>query len=586
MTPEPGTVLDLLERASLDPTAGIRVADRHEAALWRSWAEIRDRAREACGALQALGVGPGQAVGLVYPTGFAFLEAFLGALLAGAVPTPLYPPARLGRLDEYNRQTAGMLRAAGARLVLADPRAQRVLGATIEAAGTPLGCRRLDTLPRGAPRPAAVRADDLGLLQFSSGTTVDPKPVALSHRALLAQARLLGQLWPDRPDRRHTGLSWLPLYHDMGLIGFVLSAMERPSVVTLLAPEAFVTRPALWLRGISRHGASISCAPNFAYALCTRKVRDEDLEGVDLSGWEVAICGAETVVPEAMRAFASRFARWGFRAEALTPVYGLSEAALAVTFSDPWRAFVARRFDRAALAAGRAVPAEDGLELASVGRPLAGFEVEIADRHDAPLPAGQVGRVLVRGPSLMTGYLGRPEATARALRRGWLDTGDRGFLADGELYLAGREKDLIIVNGRNHAPDELERAVEGLPGARPGCVVAVGVRTEQAETEEVWLLVEHSREASAEARAALPRLCTERVLAATGLRPARVVLLSPGTLPRTSSGKLRRRAALDQLQAGQLVPPRAVTRALLAGALARSTLGYLRHRLGRRRRGA
>ena len=578
MTPEPATLLTLLESAA-SADVHLSVLDRGERATRLTWTELLERALTVAGGLQAAGIEPGQIVALVFPTGFDFLAAFFGTLLAGAVPAPLYPPARLGRLDEYHARTAAMLRAARARIVLVDGRVKRVIGPSILAGRPPLGCRELGDLPAGAFTPVAVAPERLGLVQFSSGTTVDPKPVALSHRALVAQARLLNAFWPDRPGHRHSGVSWLPLYHDMGLIGTVFLALERPGPLTLIPPELFIARPAVWLRTISRFRATLSVAPNFAYALCTRKVRDEEMEDVDLSSWDVAINGAETVVPAALRAFAERFARWGFRPEAVTPVYGLSEAALAVTFSDPWRSFAARTFDRAELAAGRAVERADGRELASVGRPLPSFGVRILDGGIAPLPDGRIGRIVISGPSLMDGYLGRPEATAAVLQDGWLDTGDLGFVLGGELFIAGRAKEILIVNGRNFAPEELERAVEAVAGVRPGCVVATSWLPDGEPTERVVLLVETSRDCRDAERAALPRLCAEAVLACAGLRPSEVVVLAPDTLPRTSSGKLRRREALRLHLAGELRPPRPVTGSLVIAAMARSSLALLRARL-------
>lgn len=581
MANDAATVVGLLDLAAGHPEIGVRLLERGERERWRSWASLRAGALEVCGGLRALGIRPTETVATVFPTGFPFLEALFGVLLAGAVPAPLYPPVRLGRLDEYHRRTAAMLRAARARVVLADRRVRRLLGPAVLAADPPLGCLELDDLPAGAARPAPASPDDLGLVQFSSGTTVEPRPVALAHRALVAQARLLNAHWPDREGTVHSGVSWLPLYHDMGLIGCVLPALERPGPLTLIPPEEFIVRPALWLQAISRYRATLSPAPNFAYALCTRKVRDEEMDGVDLSCWQVAINGAETVVPDVVRAFTDRFARWGFRPEAMTPVYGLSEAALAVTFSDPWQPCRSRRFDRAALAGGRAVPGDDGLELVSVGRPLPGFEVAIVDGRPGRLDDGRVGRVLVRGPSLMTGYLHQEEATARALRDGWLDTGDRGFLLDGELHLTGRDKDVLIVNGRNHAPEELERATEAVAGVRAGGAVAVAFRPDGAVTDEVLLLVEAARDVAAEDRGGIAPRCAEQVLAATGVLPARVEVLPPGTLPRTSSGKLRRQEALRRFLAGTLEPPRRVTAALLAGETVRSGLAFLWARLRR-----
>jgi len=557
---------------------GVRLVDRSERASSRTWEEVRARALDVCGGLQALGIEPEQTVALVFPTGFAFLEAFFGTLLAGAVPVPLYPPARLGRLDEYHARTAAMLRSVRACVVLADPRARLILGPTILAARPTLGCQKLDSLPVARPGSVAVGPEDLGLVQFSSGTTVDPKPVALTHRALVTQARLLNSLWPDRPGNPHSGVSWLPLYHDMGLIGCILPALERPGPLTLIPPEDVIARPALWLRTISSARATVSPAPNFAYAMCTRRVRDEELQGVDLSCWQVAINGAETVVPEIVRAFSDRFARWGFKPEAMTPGYGLSEAALAVTLADPWTLFVSERFDRAALAAGRAEPDPEGIELMSAGTPMPGFDVAIAGPEDQLLPAGSVGRIKVRGPSLMHGYLDRPEATALVLRGGWLDTGDRGFRLGRQLYLTGRDKEILILHGRNHQPEELERAVQAVPGVRPGGVAAVAFQPEGAPTEGILLFVEVAEDAPSESRPDIAAQAGERVLAACGVRPLQVVILEAETLPRTSSGKLRRQAALRAHLDGTLRPPREVTTGLLVGALARSGLAYLRAR--------
>jgi acyl-CoA synthetase (AMP-forming)/AMP-acid ligase II len=306
------------------------------------------------------------------------------------------------------------------------------------------------------------------------------------------------------------------------------------------------------------------------------------MEGVDLSGWRHALTGAEAVTPSVARAFCERFARWGFRPEALTPVYGLSEAALAVTFSDLDRPFRSVRFDRDGLSKeGLALEVNDGREIVSVGRPVPGFRLEIRNEDGRVLPPGRVGRVWASGPSLMDGYLNAPEATANALRDGWLDTGDRGFLRGGELYLTGRAKDVVILRGRNHAPDEIERAVEGLPGIRTGCVVAASWLPEEAEGESLVLFAEHSRHATPDQIEALPQACRKAVLGATGLDVDEVVVLEPGTLPRTSSGKLRRQESLRLWLAGELTPPEPVTPLRLAGAMARSGLAYARMRWGR-----
>ncbi|HXU47366.1 MAG TPA: fatty acyl-AMP ligase [Thermoanaerobaculia bacterium] len=576
----PETLLDLLARAGVAPEGGLRFVARDERASWFGWAEVRRRALRVAGGLQAAGVAPGDRIALVFPTGIDFFAAFFGVQLAGAVPVPLYPPVRLGRLEEYFRRTARMLELASARLVLADPRVHRILGEAIARAEPPLGCRTLADLPAGAPRSNPAASSDLALVQFSSGTTVDPKPVALSHRAVLGQVEALNGFWRDTPERKHSCVSWLPLYHDMGLIGCVFPALYRDATLTLIGPEQFIAKPALWLRSLSRYRATISPAPNFGYALCLARIRDEELLGVDLSAWEAALNGAEAAVPGTMRAFAARFARWGFRSEAFTPVYGLSEAALAVTFSALGRPFTAVRFDREALAReGLARPDGAGREIAAVGRPLPGYRIRIEDESGAERPERHVGRVWAEGPSLMDGYLDQPEATARVMRDGWLDTGDLGFLHEGELFLTGRAKDVVILRGRNYAPEEIERALDGVPGVRTGCAVAVSHLPEGGDGEVLLLLVETRRGITAAEEMSLPRAASEAVLGALGLPVGETVVLAPGTLPRTSSGKLRRSEALRLHLAGELAPPDRVTPLHLAGAMARSGLAYARLRL-------
>ncbi len=580
------TVVATLLAAARHGRGGLRFLDRAERETFHPWREILERAQGAAGRLQRQGIAPGDRVAIVLPTGIDFFDAFFGTQLAGAVPVPLYPPVRLGRLDEYHRQTAAMLDAAGARLLLTERRLQLLLGETVERARPELGCARLVDLSAGPFRQVAVQPGDLGLVQFSSGTTVDPKPVALSHRALMAQVRVLNALWPERDGEAVTGVSWLPLYHDMGLIGCVLPAMDLPSEMTLIGPEVFVTRPAVWLRAISRYRAVISPAPNFAYGLCLAKIREEELQGVDLSSWRAALNGAEAIAPGVARAFIERFTPYGFRAEAMTPVYGLSEAALAVTFSALDRPYTSARFDRLRLAEeGRATLTSDGQELISVGRPLPGFALKVVGPDGGELPERRVGRLWISGPSLMEGYLGRMQATARALADGWLDTGDLGFLADGELYLTGRAKDVLILRGRNYAPDTVEHAVDGLPGLRTGCAVAVSWLPEGAPGETLALLVEAHRDASDEELAALPEAARQAVLAATGLVVDEVVLVAPGTLPRTSSGKLRRAETLKRHLAGELEPPAPVGALALAGAFARSGLAWARLKAGGGRRG-
>ena len=323
-----------------------------------SFREIHERARRAAAALRAQGISTGDRVALVLPTSPAFMDAYFGALLAGAVPVPLYPPFRLGRLPEYHASTARMIGAVEASIVLADSRTRKLLGQAIEWSRPPLGCRTLEDLdPENAGElQDDVEPDALGLIQFSSGSTADPKPVALSHRNLMSQLAVLKALMPPEDRFPHSGVSWLPLYHDMGLISCLLLAVYYARPLVLVQPEHFLARPALWLRAIARHRATLSVAPTFGYEVCTKRVRDDDLAGVDLSSWLLAVCGAEPVVLDVLERFVGRFAAFGFDRRALRPVYGLAEASLAVTFTPPNRDIKAIGVDPAHLAStGQAV---------------------------------------------------------------------------------------------------------------------------------------------------------------------------------------------------------------------------------------
>jgi acyl-CoA synthetase (AMP-forming)/AMP-acid ligase II len=526
--PEADTLLGSLDRAAAHrPEYRVGFLDRAEREPGLTWSEVRERALAVAGALVARGVSPGDVVGVVLPTGPEFFAAFFGALAAGAAPAPLEPSPRLGHLDDYHERTTARLAAAGARLLVTDIASAPALEAPRARVGPAPEVVVIDSLA-GPAFLHPARPGERALVQFSSGATGDPKAVPLTHANLITNVRairrfLVGEGAPLVP---HT-VSWLPLHHDMGLVGAVLTALDHPASITLLPPDLFASRPALWLRAIARHRASVSAAPDFGYAWCVERVRDEEMEGHDLSGWCRALDGAETVSAATLRRFAARFARFGFRAEAFTPVYGLAEAALAVTAAAPGGALKSVRLDRAALALGRVVEAADGLEVVSVGRPLDGVEVRA--------PEGRVGPVLVRGASVMRGYLGGREADGGLLDGGWLDTGDLGFLRGGELHLCGRTRDLVILRGRNHPPQEFEQPLEAVEGLRPGGCAAFGHHPGDDGAERLVILVEARAPA-----ADLGERCRSAVLRATGIDPAAVVFVAPGRLPRTSSGKVRR----------------------------------------------
>jgi fatty-acyl-CoA synthase len=574
--PKHATLTEMLSEAA-QSRASLFFVDRKERDHEVPMARVRERALSIAADLMARGVRRGDRVALVLPTCPEFVECLFGVLCAGAIPVPLYPPVRLGRLEEYHSKTAAMLRAVDAALVVTDERIRRFLGVAVQMAVPRLGCVIASSLGGMNSIEVRVAADDVALIQFSSGTTNDPKPVALTHANLLSNLAAIARYLRDEGAPNPVGVTWLPLYHDMGLIGNLLSAFYLPAPLVLLPPELFVAVPGAWLRAISRHRGTVTAAPNFAFGLCLKRIRDDELEGVDLSSWRVSLNGAEAVSAAVQRRFDERFARWGLRESALTPCYGMAEASLGVTFKPAGTSFRTLGVDAEKLALdGVAEPGTK--ELVSVGRPLAGVEVEIRDAAGVSLSPGRVGHIFVRGSSVMAGYFARTDLTDQAIHDGWLDTGDLGFTEGGELFVCGRHKDIIVVRGANHPPEEFEAALESLAGVRTGCAVAVGFVPPGEDDEALAMLVETTTDAAS----TLADEVASRVQERTQIRPAHVELLAPGTLPRTSSGKLRRREARTRWLARTLTPPKKVSAARLLAVAAHGELSHARARFARR----
>lgn len=547
------TLTDMLTESE-DSATSLFFVDRREQESEVPMTRVREQAMSIAAALLSRGVRRGDRVALALPTCSDFPGCFFGILCAGAIPVPLYPPVRLGKLDEYHVRTATMMRSVGAAMVITDERIRPFLGVAVRKAALRLGAVTVSDLNDGGTVQVDAAPGDIALIQFSSGTTHDPKPVALTHTNLLANLAAIGDYLAAEGTPNPVGVCWLPLYHDMGLIGNLLSAFYLAGSLVLIPPELFVALPAVWLRAISRHHGNYSAAPNFAFSLCVNRIRDEELDGVDLSSWNLCLNGAETVSAAGQRKFSERFARWGFDALSFAPCYGMAEASLAVTFRPVRRYFTTLRVDSETLASAGVVQPGDK-ELVGVGRPLAGVEVEIRDDDSLPVAADRVGDIVVRGTSVMPGYFNRADLTAETLHRGWLITGDRGFIHDDELFVCGRRKDTVIIRGANHAPQDFEEALNGLPGVRIGCAVAVGFVPDGQEEEALAMLVETTPDAA-------PGLADDvaaRVLEYTNIAPAHVELLAPGTLPRTSSGKLRRGAARSQWLGGTLSAPTKVS---------------------------
>lgn len=536
--------------------AHIQLYEEGESPREITFGELYARACAVADELARRGFEPGQTAAIMLPTCAEFFFTFAGILLAGGIPVPIYPPFRADRIAEYSRRQSAILRNAEARFLFTFRQAEGLAGLlrprvptlreVVNAAHFAGGSRTTDeSRPDGrrALRNPAHRArgEDIAFLQYTSGSTGDPKGVTLTHSNLLANIRAIiaaAELTPQ-----DVCVSWLPLYHDMGLIGAWLAPIFTGIPLVAMSPLAFLSRPERWLHAISRHRGTISPAPNFAYELCVRKIAEKDLQGVDLSSWRAAVNGAETVRAETLERFVARFAPYGFRRDAMLPVYGLAEATLAVSFPKIGAGYAVDRIEREAFESrGQAISsaAEGAAALAFVGagRPLQNMEVRVVTAEGNAAPERTEGQLWFRGPSVTCGYYRNPTATAQLARAdGWLNSGDLAYQADGELFITGRAKDLIIKGGRNIYPHEVEEITGRVAGVRTGCVVAFGAPDERSGTERLVVAAE-VRDLSA-----VKTITAEIVRAideALGMPPDVVALLPMQSIPKTSSGKLRR----------------------------------------------
>ena len=549
------TLAEALDVAALGPTGFNIYSQRGEVAEVLPYATLREQARALAARFVSAGFVPGDRIALAAVTDGDFLRAFFACQYAGLVPAPLPLPAPFGGKDAYVEHVRNMLRAAGARAAIAPGDLvewfqESAKGFDLEFVGTVADLPEASQINLPAQDP-----DGLCYIQFSSGSTRFPSGVAVAQSALLANGRIaMGEVAGARAFDR--ALSWLPLYHDMGLVGFVLMPLIFQMSVDLMPTGAFVRRPLLWLELISRNRATFSYSPTFGYELAARRCDAAALAKLDLSCWRVAGVGGDMVRPNVLRTFAETFAPAGFDGDGLTVSYGMAEATLALTY-EPGLGLRTDSIDRDqlehdALAAPADALTERTREFAICGRILPHHEAEIRDGHGRALPDRAIGRIFVKGPSLMRGYFGEPDATARVLSAdGWLDTGDLGYHLDGQLVVTGRAKDLMIVNGRNIWPQDLEWSVEhAVDGLRSG---DVAVFSTPSDMDERIVAFVQCRNSDAAARQAMRVEIKRHLLARHGV-DVEVVLTPPHSLPQTSSGKLSRSRAKAMYKAGAFAP--------------------------------
>ena len=536
--------------------------------------ELWNGARKIEAGLRSFDLEPGRPVAIMLPSGRAYFESFTGTLMASGVPVPLYPPTRIHRIEEHVRRQARIMANAQTSALITFDEVKKISGLLksllpdLRAIVTPS-----DLTTQASDERLKMRGGDLALLQYTSGSTGDPKGVMLTHANLLANIRAMIRSSGSTP--AETFVSWLPLYHDMGLIGAWLGVLCLGARLVLMSPITFMGRPVRWLRAISNWKGTMSAAPNFAYDLCATKLDDADLKDLDLSSWRVAFNGAEPVQPATLERFAARFAPYGFRREALSPVYGLAENSLGVTFPTPGRGPMldrVRRHEFFERGVASPAPRDDphALTFVGCGSPLATVEVRIVDDGGHEISDRERGRIEFRGPSATAGYYRNAAATRLMLDHGWVDSGDVGYISDGELYVTGRTKDLIIRGGRNIHPQELEEAVGRIPGVRAGFVAAFATRDARSGTERLVVAAETRAMKSEDRERIVTNVC-ELATELIDSQPDDVVLVPPGGVPKTPSGKVRRSASRELYEKGALgrerpSPALQMMRLALAGA--------------------
>lgn len=545
-----------------------------------SYARLADESRRIATALVERGMQKGDRVALVLPAAGEFVPVFLGVVRGGGVPVPLYPPMGLGQLGGYLDHAQHIVAAAKAKLLITNTQIRAVLGKLHALVPELRQMLTFEELKGDAAlfRDPGLRPEDTCFLQFTSGSTSRPKGVVVTHANLAhnCDAIMHSGLGTHEADR---GLSWLPLFHDMGLIGFVLAPIHHRVPVTFMSPLMFLKRPATWLEYLSKHRGTITYGPNFAYAIAVKRVREREMEGLDLSCVRVAGCGAEPIQAETLRAFADKFAAVGFRASAFVPSYGMAENTLAIAFSQgiPTDVVAADKL----WGEGVAEPAANGgesVEIVGCGGAFPNHEIRIVHPESRePLEERRVGEIQIRGPSVMPGYFEDEESTRSAIDpEGWLSTGDLGYLADGHVFICGRQKDVIIVNGKNYYPTDLEWVAGEVEGIRTGNAIAFASFREGLGREAVVIVAE-TREK--DGHDALATKVKNAVYGATGLMPDEVVIVEAGTIPKTSSGKVQRRKARQLYESGALVKLEGEGALKIAARVAESQLAHMRLRI-------
>jgi len=521
-----------------------------------TYAELEAGAEKVAAVLQQHELKPAEPVAIMLPSGPDYFFSFFGILMAGGIPVPIYPPARLSKLEDHMRRHAGILDNCRANILITVPEAKYVaqlLKSLVPNLKQIVSVSELKESSAKVMFPT-LHASDVAFLQYTSGSTGDPKGVVLTHANLLANIRAMGEVIDVSSE--DVFVSWLPLYHDMGLIGAWLGSLYYATFFVVISPLDFLARPQRWLWAIHRYRGTLSASPNFGYEYSLHRLKDTDLTGLNLDSWRAAFNGAEAVSPETLEQFGRRFEAYGFNKKAIMPVYGLAESTVGLTFPPLQRGARIDRIDRDTFTrsgVAETVKEDDSntLQFVSSGLPLPGHQIRVVDPAGHELPERHEGRLEFCGPSSTSGYYRDAEKTQHLFNGKWLDTGDLAYIANGELYVTGRIKDIIIRAGRNIYPDELEKAVGDIPGIRKGCVAVFGSMDQKTQTEQLIVLAETRSDDPDEHHMLRSKINTLSV-DLTSIPPDKIVLAPPGSVLKTSSGKIRRAASCERFEKGMI----------------------------------
>jgi fatty-acyl-CoA synthase len=549
----PPTLADAVAALSGDVHRGFVFVRPEGTERFISFHEIYRETSRRGAALTDRGLVKGDRLALVIPEGDEFVLSFLGAIMAGIVPVPMYPQLSFRNVDTYHETVAHIVRASGAKAILTAKSMRPFLEPVLNKVDVKGGLLTVDDLESTGTTEievSSIRPEDLAFLQFTSGSTSRPKGVMVTHANLAANSEAFMIHGLGKDSSFDKGVSWLPLFHDMGLIGFVIGPLFTDIPVVFLPTASFVRSPRIWLDAIHKHRGTITYAPNFAFALVAKRLKEKDVSTLDLSCMRITGCGAEPIQAKTLREFSDKLAPAGFDPNSLIPSYGMAEATLAVTFSGRGQGLHTDRVLATALQGREAHPASQGgadsVEIVSCGHPFPGHEVKIVDEEGRELAERRVGQILTRGPSIAPGYYEEPELTAETFRGGWLHTGDLGYVEGRRLYVCGRIKDIIIIRGRNFYPQDIEWVTSELPGVRRGNAVAFGL--EEAGEERLVICVEAFQADAAGLGERVGQAVSDRL----GIAVHHVEIVPQGTLPRTSSGKPQRRKTKEMFLDGSL----------------------------------